>query len=794
VYLRAGGPEGRKPAVVLRGDGATGNTVTARQLGLGLAAGETFRLSGFLKTKGLKSGHAGVVVHNEGWTSDVGFTGLPADSDWTFMEKTFTLFPSDSKEYGVALFAVDPAGELHVADLKLEAISEGARKGSSSQSTLLTAPRLVPLEPLLSRIPRSRPELTLKVYGTLPQGADACECAVSLEGDPLAPQVLPLAEGRIVVGLAGLACGDYLLKAVLRQRGTTEAVFEAVYPIRIVDLPAVDPGAGRRLNTLVTELLDQPLKETPEAQAFSFVHPRDGWVFVALAGLAAPAPELAVRIDDREPLITAGTDRLEAFRELAMGEHRVTVSGNRAAGARLAVRSIPEIFDYPPCVDSYVKENGSYGWEFMKQHVLQAVTTLNGGVLPGEALAEAKARGLKWLANFNVAPMNDPADVRQRLEQHAGLTQPQYDGLTSDELFFGSTSIDTYTKALWGLRNPQDRLVYTWIVGKPGISSLHTDFMSACLNVSRGRGRLLFEAYCHPQPDEQAAAAYLDSMIAETMRRFNAFFPNAVAGTGMIFGNFNQIPIISLEHDPAVDFKVFLDMQVNLVANSPECTGLATTGYWGTYYGDEELARWSFKLMRHYAVEGQRELLSKQYGFTYTPGLIRNSDFADGLAGWEAEPAAEGSIRPQTIPGYGRNSQGRWGGGSAGDTVCVLSRKAEQPNRVRQTARGLTVGKAYCLQFVTADLKDLIAKTYNPRRYGLDVELTGAEILADRGYVHIDRRESGFHADSNTGKISLHRLVFRATAPELVLAFSDQKASVGEELVLNYVQLKPYLE
>nr|MBC8443436.1 hypothetical protein [PVC group bacterium] len=531
----------------------------------------------------------------------------------------------------------------------------------------------------------------------------------------------------------------------------------------------------------------------PAAQSFTFVNPRDGWVVVAFT-TDKPAPGLVVRIDERDTVITATTDRLEAFRELAMGEHRITVSGNRG-DARLLVRSIPEIFNYPPCVSSYVRENGSYGWDFMKKHILYAVTTLNGGALPGKALPEAKALGLKWLANFGVAPVDDPDNVRERMEKHAGMTLPQYDGFTSDELFFARATIANYTQALRSLRNPENRLVYTWVVGRPGISSLHTDFMSAALNASGGRGRLLFEAYCHPQANEKTATAYLDNMITETMRRFNAFLPNAAAGTGIIFGNFNQLPIISLEHDPAVDFKYFLDMQVNLVANSPAFRGLATTGYWGTYYGDEEMVRWSFKLMRHYAVEGNKDMLSSRYGFRYNPGFMKNVDFAEGLTGWVSSPAAEGSIRTHTIAGYGKNSQGRWGGGKAGDTVCVMTRNAGKPNRISQTAHGLEVGKAYCLQFVTADLGDITNKKYNPRKYGIDVELEGVEILRDRGYVHIDKRNTGrYKHNDSVAKINLNRIVFRAESSTQVIAFSDEKASLGEELVINFVQLKPYLE
>ena len=340
------------------------------------------------------------------------------------------------------------------------------------------------------------------------------------------------------------------------------------------------------------------------------------------------------------------------------------------------------------------------------------------------------------------------------------------------------------------LRNPQNRLVYTWIVGKPSISTIDADFISTALNVSGGRGRLLYEAYCHPQADEKAAAAYLDNMMGETMRRLNSFFPDAAAGTGMIFGNFNQIPIISLEHNPAVDYKYYLDMQVNLIANSPDFKNLAATGYWGTYYGDEEMARWSFMLMRHYAVEGKRDMLSSRYGFKYNPGFLKNCDFAEGTNNWALEPAAKGSIRMQTIPGYAKNSQGRWGGGGAGDTVCVMTRGADKCNRISQTVHGLEVGKAYCLQFVTADFKDVTTKKYNPRKYGINVDLPGAEILPDKGYIHIDKR----NRNGDEGKINLNRVIFRAKSPDLTVSFNDEKAAAGEELIINFIQLKPYLE
>jgi hypothetical protein len=245
-----------------------------------------------------------------------------------------------------------------------------------------------------------------------------------------------------------------------------------------------------------------------------------------------------------------------------------------------------------------------------------------------------------------------------------------------------------------------------------------------------------------------------------------------------------------------VDPKYWLDMQVNLIANSPDAVGLAATGYWGLSYCDEEMVRWSFKVMRHYAVEGHKEMLSTRYGYRYAPGFVKNGDFADGLNGWTSAPAAEGAIRADTIARFAESSEGRYRGERMGDTVCVLTRTAGKPNRISQTARGLDAGKAYCLQFVTADRKDVIGKVYNPRQYGLNAELAGAEILADKSWVHVDTRQGvgGEREQTNLGQVNLHHLVFRAKSPTQVVTFTDEKANPGEDLIVNYVQLTPYLE
>ena len=97
-------------------------------------AGGTYKLSAYIKTRGFKSRNAGLIIHNAGWISDTGFKNLPADSDWTFREKTFTLFPSRDKEYGVALFAMfrNVAGSVGI-----ELASDAKRLGQDLVSDLV---------------------------------------------------------------------------------------------------------------------------------------------------------------------------------------------------------------------------------------------------------------------------------------------------------------------------------------------------------------------------------------------------------------------------------------------------------------------------------------------------------------------------------------------------------------------------------------------------------------------------------------------------------------------------------
>ena len=187
-------------------------------------------------------------------------------------------------------------------------------------------------------------------------------------------------------------------------------------------------------------------------------------------------------------------------------------------------------------------------------------------------------------------------------------------------------------------------------------------------------------------------------------------------------------------------------------------------------------------------------MLSKSRGYVYSPGHLKNCDFIDGLEHWAADPPD--ALRADRFAGYGKNSQRRWGApGGTGDTFCVFTRGEGRPNTLAQTATGLTPGKTYTLQFVTADHKDMAAGRIDPKQLGLKAVLgAGAEVIPEKSYVFVDRRNSGRKKDDGLVRVNLHHLRFRAIAPSFTVTFTDAEAEPGTEIALNYIMLKPYFE
>ncbi len=773
TWRPAEGPGGT-PCMSFRNSAGRKTEVTLRQYGIQLVSNALYRVSVRVRTRNFKSRNHGAVAINNGWYWADGVRNFPANTDWTLMSREFRAKASSNGQYSMAVYAIDFSGELDVADFRLEALDEAALKGTvpSGSDEASKRPRLVPWNTKLREIPCASRQVAFRGFGKLPSN---CMLAVEVDGKTVRA---PLESVRAPVTLTlpeGLAANGML---TVRIEAAGQVLCSEPFAYRLID--PVETHGHRRLNNFVTEVL-----RAKGDGDYSFTVTRDSWVFVS-----AKARE--VRIDGQQ-VIDAETPRGETFRHLAYGRHSLSVKG-AAVEAPVVVRQIIEIFNYCPGANSFVKENRPYDWDFQRRYVHPAVTTQNGGNVPSEHRAWFRRQGYWWLANLGTTGLKDDDDLLRRLTSARGMTQPEYDGLTCDEQFFGQPGmLDRYIHGLKTYANPAQKLIYTWIVGKPGTPGVDHEFLSASREASGGRGKVLFEAYCRTRATETEARDYLRDFVVDTVQRYCQWCPGIESSVGVAFGNFNQMPVITLVHHPEVDFKYYLDMQVQLAATDPAFKDLGLVGYWGSYYGDRELHRWSFALMRHYCVEGNTELLSKRHGFRYLPGHLRNGDFRGSLEGW----SVVGDVKTDTHRGFGGKNLNRWGGsGGLGDTFAVFTRGESSPNRLSQPIRGLVPGRKYCLQFASFDVDDVKKHRIAPRQFGIRATLgQAAEIDPVDTWLHIDRRNKGRYAfNDGVARINLRHVVFTARASEIPLTFDDEAAKPGEHLGINSVSLNPFFE
>jgi hypothetical protein len=783
----SGGPDG-KPYMSISSDEADTTETTIRQYGLRLVEGGKYRISAYVRTKALSVGYSGVSVVNHGWFKGASAGKLPPDTagKWVKLEHDFTCFASKDGTYSVVAFLTKFKGTFDVADIRLVALDEAALKktGRSPLFDVQSKPRLIPFNPILGKIPLYDPAVEFRFFGYLPKGTAASdfEAVLEVEGASGASRAPLAVKGCMRLAVPGaVAPTQGVLAVSIERKSSGERVFTERHRYALRDMPQ-GLKKGRRLNNLASELV-RAKRAGAETEKYAFDVFRDSWLFIA-----SPRGS-TVRLDGRE-VVSPDTPRGETFRLVAAGRHEIAVGG---PAGDVVVRMIADIFNYCPGANSFVQENRPYDWAFQEKYVLPAVTTQNGGSVPKEQLPGFHARGYRWLANLGTVGVSSEKLV-QLLGGAAGMTKDGYSGVTCDEQFLHDPSqIVAYTSGLkaYELSARPTRAIFTWIVGKPFNQAIDEDFFATSVNASLGEGKVLFEAYCRTKETEEEARRYLDNYVKDTLVRYCRTYPLAIGSSCIAFGNFNQLPILSLAHHPEVDFKYYLDMQVNLAANDPAFDGLGSIGYWGSYYADEELHRWSFALMRHYVVEGRKDMLSAQYGFTYRPDHILNGDFRGALEPW----TTNGAVRADSFAGFAKASQNRWGGnGGVGDTFAVLSRGKDSFATLSQKAKGLVPGRKYRLRYSTFDVKDVKAKRMAPRKFAISASAgTGAAVDETLTWTHVDKRVKGrYAANNNCARVNFGQIVFTATAPETEISFSNEQAQEGEELGLNYVSLLPY--
>jgi hypothetical protein len=206
------------------------------------------------------------------------------------------------------------------------------------------------------------------------------------------------------------------------------------------------------------------------------------------------------------------------------------------------------------------------------------------------------------------------------------------------------------------------------------------------------------------------------------------------------------------------------------------------------------------KLYRHYAIEGQTDLLTRDPLFLTH---IQNPDFEKGLEGWTLHAAEEGSIAPKSFAMYGR-IEGRYPRDRRhpiGDKFLWMKRSAKGPNTFSQTIKDLEPGRLYLMKMFSCDYNDLIhpqKKTMQEaNKFIGKVELEAVDLDTKRSFTEM-------YASNPEPRIPVwityHWNVFRAKGPTAKLTVSDwpndQEPSgpFGQGQTFNFLEIQPYHE
>ena len=556
----------------------------------------------------------------------------------------------------------------------------------------------------------------------------------------------------------------------------------------------------KRLNSLVVRLKSGTAKdgEVP------FSVTRDGWIWISMEKGGQDTKAL---LDGREVIRFREGERFETMRRVNSGDHVLRFDG--AAGGKFVVNEIPQIFTYP-----YPQVIGPAGrWQqyscrpfqgdFCRKYFYPSMNSFSYGygraTIPKKDFADMMERGIELAQQCNWwnkstkgfdGWLEPPEHLAERLLASVGQATPDGGGTTYDEIPMETVTEKWYYSQ--AMRKIADAPLphYTWSSGRIFThNALNAEYLAACIDAAKGHGRFLFECYPQPVGSEAEAAEYLDKNLNEPVRRAKRLVPDCIDGLMIIMGHYNCFGAISYNPNPTIDTKRFYDMFVRHLATDPEFIGLAGTGLYAYNNSKEEDVRWTTRVFRHYLLEGRTDLLSDAYGYAYRPEFVANGDFADGLNGWTAEEAENGSVKARAVKGLGAKGMKISGAlHQRGDTAAVFARSYKGASFLTARIKGLKPGALYSLRYGVGNVKGLAEKTPpKTRRLGIDAYLTGVEMAT--GATPLGRY--GMREYRNP-YYNYRQEVFKALSDEAELRFSNTSADNGETLSLNAVIVAPY--
>jgi hypothetical protein len=592
------------------------------------------------------------------------------------------------------------------------------------------------------------------------------------------------------------------------------------------------PGEKKR-NNLVAELLRASSISEANAE-FTFTRATEGWIFISAnfngTGTARSTLDPASRQD--AVIVHGATDgqRAEAVRYVSKGEHRLRVecTGNLRLD-QLVVTAIPELIHCGLGFDPAIKSYGRYDLEFLKKDILPNVTTLivsHNIKLPQSVIDDWHRQGKRFVAEVGINGQGKTAGDHFKYWTQCLDKSPFLDGVLVNEFIVNNPSTQPgaavsperqarvererqryrlYQEAIQKVRADakyKDKSFYAYVGGsgkKLNQEIIGPTFIRALINSSC---RIALERYLHEMSSEKGSQEALET-LALGIADWEAKEPGAKRQMVITFGLFSMPPG-GLNKLPNVDYHVWMDQQMNVVANHPLLAGIGGLEWWTSLQADEETVRFVGKLYRHYAIDGRTDLLTRDPLFM---NHLKNADFQNGLEVWTFRPAEAGTIKARTFPRYGR-IEGRYMGlgrpadpEHIGDAFLWMKRSAKGPNSFSQTIKNLEPGRLYSMKMFSCDYQDLVSP--KPKARDEATSFIGKVVLEG---VDVDPKRSFTEMYASNPEpripvwITYHWKVFRAkgtTGKVIVLDWPNEKeapSAFGQEQTFNFLEIQPYHE
>jgi hypothetical protein len=597
--------------------------------------------------------------------------------------------------------------------------------------------------------------------------------------------------------------------------------------------PAVIVAEEKQENNLVSVLLEVSSIKEP-GNAFTFTRPAEGWIF--LTATCRGSGIARIKLDDEpgaDAILVEGANAgkpAEAMRRVAAGLHRIRVECARGTRVdNLAVKAIPELIHCGLGFDPAIKSYGRYDLDFLKKDILPNVTTL---IVPSNvnltkfAVDDWHRQGKKLVAEVGIDGNAKTADEHYKFWAGFYAKFPFLDGIIINEFIVNNPQggpgrtlsparrermkseqekYRVYGEAIKKMRaadRDHGKMLYGYVGGsgkKLNQEIIGPDFIRTIIDCGY---RVALERYIFEVSSERKSKDVLQ-LFVDGIADWEARERGVKKRMVITFGLFSMPPG-GINKQPNVDYHVWMDQQMNVVAVHPLLAGVAGLNWWTSVLADEETVRFVGRLYRHYGIEGKTSMLTKDPLFL---AHIRNPDFQNGLEGWTVQPAEAGAIQAKRFPRYGR-IEGRYMGlgrpadpEHIGDTFLWMKRSAKGPNTFSQTIKDLESGRLYSMKLFTCDYTDLI----HPQKKSLDeankfigrVELEGVELDAQRSFTEM-------YASNPEPPIPIwityHWKVFRARGPTAKLTVSDWPSApgpsgpFGQEQTFNFIEIQPYHE